>query len=165
MLKKNKELIGAWVVLAVAVLLFILSFLVQRNTVSTVGPGFMPRLVSILLFILGLLNLRNTIRNNRTTSKEDNETVSPEKKTLKDFLLDNLDWASSILILLYVFSIGTLGFPIASILYMFLQMIVLSHGQKRNWILFVLLSIAVPVAIYFAFTKCFYLMLPAGILG
>lgn len=170
MLKRNKEVIAAWVVLSLSIALFILSFFVQRNTVSTVGPGFMPRFVAILLFILGIFNLRDTLRAKRANKTEPAEqaidnAAHSTKRSFKSVALDNLDWVSAFLIMVYVFSIDTLGFPLASILYMFFQMIVLSYGQKRNWILFIALSILIPVLIYFAFTRCFYLMLPAGILG
>ena len=172
---RYKDVTAAGIVLLIATALFALSFTVQQNTVSTVGPGFMPRLVSILLVGLGLLNLRSSIRELRagTPEKAADEPQRPGQEAaqekhsggLRGLLAANLDWVSAALILLYVFSIGRLGFVLASCGYMFLQMIVLSVGQKRNWLLFVILSAAVPAAIYLAFTKWFYLMLPAGILG
>ena len=163
-LTRCRDLIAAVVMLLIAAALFVLSFSVQRNTVSSIGPGFMPRLVAVLLLILGSLNLRDAVKASRAQPAPAAEEHA-ERRTPKEFFLSNLDWASAVLILLYVFLVGPLGFPVASALYMFFQMIVLSIGQKRNWILLVVLSLAVPAAVYFAFTKWFYLMLPAGILG
>ena len=45
-------------------------------------------------------------------------------------------------------------------------MVILSSKiTKKNLVVFALISVATSVAIYFLFTKAFYLMLPAGILG
>ena len=78
---------------------------------------------------------------------------------------DNLDWVSGILILVYVIAIYYIGFLIPSIIYMFLQILLYTTTKKRNWILYTILSLAIPAIIYFGFRNYFHLMLPAGILG
>ena len=84
---------------------------------------------------------------------------------LRTLLVTRVDVFSAILLLGYVFSIKRLGFLIASAIYMLLQMLLLTVNTKRNYILLIALTIAVPSIIYFGFVKIFYLMLPPGILG
>ena len=48
---------------------------------------------------------------------------------------------------------------------MFLQILLYTTTQKRNYVLYILVSIAIPSAVYFLFRNYFFLMLPKGILG
>ena len=65
----------------------------------------------------------------------------------------------------YVIGISLFGFLLPSIVYMFLQILLYTTAQKRNFVLYVIVSIVIPCAIYFLFRNYFFLMLPKGILG
>ena len=53
-LNNYKNVGAAIVVLLLAAFLFIASFFVETSTVTTLGPEFMPRLISVVIFLLGL---------------------------------------------------------------------------------------------------------------
>ena len=67
--------------------------------------------------------------------------------------------------LVYVFSIGSLGFLLPSIVYMFLQILLYTTMGKRNYLVAILSSVLIPCAVYFLFRNYFFLMLPKGILS
>ncbi len=161
------KIISSVVIMALAVTLFILAFFVEsRSGDATVGPGFFPQIVASLLFILGVADLTSNIRK-FSFLKKNNKLIPKvtEKKAFKTVFCDNLDWVSGILILVYVIAIYYIGFLIPSIIYMFLQILLYTTTKKRNWILYTILSLAIPAIIYFGFRNYFHLMLPAGILG
>ena len=164
-IRNYKNIGAAIVVLCYALFLFIESFYVQSSTVTTLGPEFMPRVTAIAIFLLGLLNLRSAIADYRFLKKNDALELVGPKRSFREFFLDNLDWASGVLMMLYVIGIYYLGYLLPSIIYFFLQILLYTTNTKRNFILYILVSIAVPCAVYFLFRNYFHLLLPKGILG
>lgn len=165
--QKYRNIIAAVAILLISIFMFILSFTVKRETMSTIGPGFMPRLVSCGMFLLGLIHLNLEWKQMKEESREDEQPVLEDNavKSWPDRIRDCLDWLSAGVILCYVLLVGTLGFILSSAIYMFLQMLLLASGEKKNYIKIGLLSVIVPVLVYELFTNYFYLMLPAGIIG
>ena len=164
-LNNYKNVGAAIVVLLLAAFLFIASFFVETSTVTTLGPEFMPRLISVVIFLLGLLNLNTAIRDFKFLKDHGHLEPYEGKKTFKQLFYDNLDWVSGVLMLVYVFSIGSLGFLVPSIVYMFLQILLYTTMGKRNYLVAILSSVLIPCAVYFLFRNYFFLMLPKGILG
>lgn len=164
-IKNYKNLGAAIFVLVFAVALFIASFFVESSTVTTLGPEFMPRLTAVLIFLLGLLNLRSAIRDFLFLKRNGKLEPAGPKRSMKEIFLDNLDWVSGALMMAYVICISLFGFLLPSIVYMFLQVLLYTTAQKRNYILYIIVSIVVPCAIYFLFRNYFFLMLPKGVLG
>ena len=82
-------------------------------------------------------------------------------KVKKNYLCVTL---SLVLSLCYVLSLPSLGFVIASALYLFLQMWLFAPKNDRRMFLLLAISITVSVAIYFIFRVMLNLMLPNGIL-
>ena len=142
-----------------------LTYVGIASTVTTLGPEFMPRLIAVVIFLLGLLNLNTAIRNFKFLKDHGQLEPYEGKKTFKQLLYDNLDWVSGVLMLVYVFSIGSLGFLLPSIVYMFLQILLYTTMGKRNYLVAILSSVLIPCAVYFLFRNYFFLMLPKGILG
>lgn len=164
-IKNYKNIGAAIVVLCFAVALFIASFYVESSTVTTLGPEFMPRVVAITIFLLGLLNLRTAINDYRFLKKNGKLEPKGPKKSFREIFLDNLDWASGILMMVYVIAIYHFGFLLPSIIYMFLQILLYTTNTKRNFVLYIIVSIVIPCAVYFLFRNYFHLLLPKGILG
>lgn len=160
-----KNLGAAIVVLCAAVFLFVSSFFVKTSTVTTLGPEFMPRLISVVIFLLGLLNLKTATNDLRFLKQHGKLEPAGESHTLKQIFYDNLDWVSGALMMVYVICISLFGFLLPSIVYMFLQILLYTTAQKRNYVVYILLSIVIPCAVYFLFRNYFFLMLPKGILG
>lgn len=164
-LNNYKNIGAALVVLLIAVFLFVSSFFVKTSTVTTLGPEFMPRLISIVIFLLGLMNLRTAVRDFQFLKKNGKLEPAPPPRTPKEIFLNNLDWVSGALMMVYVISISIFGFLLPSIVYMFLQILLYTTTQKRNYGLYLIFSIVIPCAVYFLFRNYFFLMLPKGILG
>lgn len=178
-MKKNYGLIAAVVIILFSVYVYINTLTLTSTANAALGPAFMPKMVSVILFVLGWLNLFEELKkkkNGQTQGEDVPERVLAREAVpdggpttylarLRSLLVTRVDVFSAILLLGYVFSIKRLGFLIASAVYMLLQMLLLTVNTKRNYILLIALTIAVPSIIYFGFVKIFYLMLPPGILG
>jgi putative tricarboxylic transport membrane protein len=75
--------------------------------------------------------------------------------------------ATFVLLFAYIFTLDILGFVISSILYMFIQMCIFvpkELGTKRNYILFVIISVVTPIIVNEVFVEVFSLILPTGLL-
>ena len=178
-MKKNYGLIAAVVIILFSVYVYINTLTLTSTANAALGPAFMPKMVSVILFVLGWLNLFEELKkkkNGQTQGEDVPERVLAREAVpdggpttylarLRSLLVTRVDVFSAILLLGYVFSIKRLGFLIASAVYMLLQMLLLTVNTKRNYILLIALTIAVPSIIYFGFVKIFNLMLPPGILG
>lgn len=189
-MKKNYGLIAAVVIILFSVYVYINTLTLTSTANAALGPAFMPKMVSVILFILGWLDLFEELKKKKDGENEEEDGPAegamlaedvaegcPTGKAsvggvpttslarLRTLLVTRVDVFSAILLLGYVFSIKRLGFLIASAIYMLLQMLLLTVNTKRNYILLIALTIAVPSIIYFGFVKIFYLMLPPGILG
>ena len=54
---------------------------------------------------------------------------------------------------------------ISSVVYLIVQMTVLAPKEKRNYLLFAVISVAVSVVVYYLFRNGLNVLLPAGLLG
>ena len=164
MLKNYRHIIAGAVVILFSVVLFIGSFFVEGAKPAGVGTDFMPRLVAICIFALGVANLVSEVGKYRFLKANGKLEPPSEKKSFKEWFYANLDWASAALMVCYTFAIMKIGFLIPSVIYMFLQILLYTTSKKRNWILYVVMSVVIPLGIYLLFRNYFHLMLPAGAL-
>lgn len=177
-MKKNYGLIAAAVIILFSVYIYINALTITSTANAALGPAFMPKMVAIILFILGWLDFFEELKKKKAAAlKEQREEIpnpgapgtgEGSRKTsagLQGLLRSRVDVFSALLLLFYVFTIKSLGFLIASAIYMLLQMLLLTMNARRNYILIISMSLLVPCIIYFGFVKIFYLMLPPGILG
>ena len=134
---------------------------VKTLAVSRIGSGFFPSIVAVLMAIVSIPIIAGGIKTAKAGSK--NKEAGDEAKENKPKLMAVL--ATFALMLGYAAALPPLGFPISTAVYLFLQMLILSAGQRRRFILFAAVSAASSVAIYYLFVLVFHLMLPAGILG
>lgn len=169
-MKRYYSLTAAACLILFAVYIFFSSYAITSTANAALGPAFMPKMVGVILFVLGCMNLVSEIKQLESAAlKEKNEgngELIPEtKKDVKGYIAEHIDYISALLLLVYVFAIKPLGFLIASCIYMFAHMLLLTVNVKRNYIRLILLAVIAPSIIYFGFVKFFYLMLPPGILG
>ncbi|MEJ8776626.1 tripartite tricarboxylate transporter TctB family protein [Pseudogracilibacillus sp. ICA-222130] len=150
--------------LIISILVFSMSLNMQALTTSAVGADFLPKVIAILIFVLSsyflIVSIKNPVGNVVDDTDEMEEiNDSDESKKFTRVLLTGL------LMIIYVFLINFIGFILASILYLTVQMVLFSSVTKRNIIVYLLISIVTSVFIYFVFRNIFYVMLPSGILG
>ena len=161
LLNKYKDAICGAVIMICAVILFIATFSIKSLLGMNPGPEFMPRVASILLFLVATGILVEGLQNARHHVAEEvsEEEAAYRKAGNRKVIL------SALLIGFYVFSLETLGFVIATMIYEFCQMIVLTPvDRKKRYVLFAIITVVSTLFFYVAFTKFLYLMLPQGLL-
>ena len=124
---------------------------------TTVDARFWPRIIgiggcalSILLFVQSLLEERK--RDGGVDVKE--EEMDPDDKTrsIKTLLL----------MFLYILGLEYLGFVIMTLLYLFLQILVLTERDEWNYKKFLVIDLVFTFAVFVIFRYGFKMMLPTG---
>ena len=80
---------------------------------------------------------------------------------------DDLMGGLSTIILIggYCIAFSPVGFIISSIIYLFLQILVLTPKEKRNWLVISIISVVAPIAFYALFVYAINTPLPKGLLS
>lgn len=152
--KKISEVVLSIILLIAGIALWFASQKIEVGAAMGQGGDFMPKLCSTVWVLISALLLISNI-----TMKDEGEKT--EGINLKGF------FATLILLFVYVFMLKPVGFVISSIVYMLIQMLLFVpavYRTKKNYILFVVLSVIVPVAVNALFVNVFSLILPTGIL-
>lgn len=152
--KKISEVVLSMILLIAGIALWFASQNIEVGAAMGRGGDFMPKLCSTVWVLISALLLISNI-----TMKDEGEKT--EGINLKGF------FATLILLFIYVFMLKPVGFVISSIVYMLIQMLLFVpavYRTKKNYILFVILSVIVPVAVNALFVNVFSLILPTGIL-
>ena len=111
------------------------------------GPTFFPRLVLILLALLSSILLIKGIR----SYKHDEEKIHFDK----DSMLKTAVFI--ILLLIYLVLFFVIGFIFSSIIFLFIAQLIFGI---RNITKLVVVSVFVPIILYFIFTNLFQIPLP-----
>ena len=158
--KKCRDLILGIVMLLVSGLY--LFFAQQIKTRPKLTPGYasariMPTLLGVLLAVLSILCIVQGLR-----KLKEPETDSQAKK------MDRGDLAAVLLtfavIIGYILILPVAGFILSTILYLFLQMIILSPAEKRNYGLFCLVAVVFTAIVFVAFRVGMQQLLPRGVI-
>lgn len=152
--KKISEVVLSMILLIAGIALWFASQKIEVGAAMGQGGDFMPKLCSAVWVLISALLLISNI-----TMKDESEKAGGIN--LKGF------FATLILLFIYVFMLKPVGFVISSIVYMLIQMLLFVpavYRTKKNYILFVILSVIVPVAVNALFVNVFSLILPTGIL-
>lgn len=157
MIKKYGDIIASIFIIAVAVLVFVLSFSIEQFEVSGVGAQFLPQVVSILFLLLGVILLKDGLKKSKTITITDKD-----KNSLADI---NAVMYTLVLLIVYVALLNSVGYLIMTTVYLFLQFIIVSSKDKINLVLFGILSVVVSLSTYYLFLLAFNVILPSGILG
>lgn len=152
--RKIAELIIDIVLLFLGIGLYVSSQSIDPGNSMGIGGDFMPRVCTLLwIFIsIGLLVTEIFTSNNHEKGITAN---------IRAF------FGTLILLFAYIYTLDDIGFIITSAIYMFIQMCIFVPAElrnKRNYLLFLVLSIIIPFAIDKLFVDVFSLILPTGIL-
>jgi hypothetical protein len=154
-----------------SLLVLFLSANIQITKMSRVDSATIPRFVAYILLGLGILSLALTALRIRrflilhpvpgtTGASAAGKNKAHSQVPFLKMLDNNSDWASIILLVLYGFGMFFFGYIASTVVYLFVQMVVLSTPKTRNWITIAVFTIVVPVVVYLIFTKVFSLVLP-----
>jgi putative tricarboxylic transport membrane protein len=122
---------------------------------STIGPGFLPLVVSVALLVLGIAFLLTA-------------TVRPDAYLVRKVADEHAKthWPTTILLgvllLVYAFALGTAGYILATALFLPLVSRVLG---SRSLVRDVVVGVVVALVLYFGFTRALGVRLPDGVLA
>lgn len=158
--KKCKDLI-----LGVAMLLFSGFYLYYARQIKTrpkLTPSYgsasiVPTLLGVVLLGLSVLCIIQGIRKLRTADGE-----AQKEKTNKDDLLPVV--LTFAVMIGYTLIMQPLGFCLATIIFLFLEMLVLAPADKRNYLLFAIVAVVFTAVVFVAFRVGLQQLLPRGII-
>lgn len=148
-----------------ASLLFSIFYLVNAFQIKTrpkLTPGYanariMPILLGVLLAILSIVCIINGLKNIRRADEEKTQDKTDKGDAMAVVL-------TFVIIIAYVLIMPTLGFILSTMIYLFLQMIVLAPPEKRNYVLFAIVSVVFTAFVFVAFRVGLQQLLPRGII-
>ena len=159
--KKCKDLI-----LGIVMLLFSGFYLFYAQQIKTrpkLTPSYasariMPTLLGVLLAVLSVFCIIQGIRQMR----------APEKQDAKAKKLDRGDVMAVVftfaVIIGYILIMPILGFILSTVIYLFLQMLILAPAEKRNYVLFAIVAVVFTAIVFVAFRIGLQQLLPRGVI-
>ena len=158
--KKCKDLI-----LGIVMLLFSGFYLYYAQQIKTrpkLTPSYasariMPTLLGVLLAILSVVCIAQGIRKMKASDKEE----SGKKGDKGDVVAVVLTFA---VIIGYTLIMPTLGFCLSTVIYLFLQMLILAPKEKRNYLLFAIVAVVFTAIVFVAFRIGLQQLLPRGVI-
>ena len=115
---------------------------------GAMGPGFFPMILAGIIIFISIFLLKNTIE-----QKDKDQTPSSLKINVTVLL-------SLVILVFYIFVIGVIGFPIATLLFLFG---LLKFFKVNGYIFPVAVSACTTVILYCVFTMFLSVQLPRGI--
>lgn len=155
--KKYWDLASGIFLFFFSIALFAGAMNVKTLEISTFGSGFFPKVVAVMLALTSIPIMLGGLK----MAKGKYETADASKGTPRTKAVA-LTFA---IMVAYAALLPIAGFMITTVVYLFLQINILSENQHRRPLLFFGISVISSVAIYYLFAKVFNLMLPAGFLG
>ena len=157
--KKCRDLILGIVMLLFSGFYLINAFQIKTRpklTPSYASAQIMPVLLGMLLAILSVICIVQGIRKMKTADGTEEEG---KKKDKGDIMAVVFTFA---VIIGYILIMPTLGFILSTLIYLFLQMIILAPAEKRNYLLFAIVAIAFTALVFVAFRIGLQQLLPRG---
>lgn len=157
--KKYGDIVVGVFFMALAAMLMIMAQMLPKSKVMDIGPDFMPMVIGGVTFILAAILTILSIKNFKMHAKELEHAEIPDcdyKRVL----------SSIILVLIYVFILQPVGFIISTLIYLMLQMAVLSPDDERDakhLIRLAIINVVFTLVVFFLFRYGFKIVLPAGI--
>jgi len=144
-------------------------YLMMKSFSYPADSSFFPRILSILLLALSLIILLKILRRRIEGGllKKHKEQTSIEKFGMEKHKSRNGSiWKKPVIIvflslILYVGITPLIGFFMASILFMFVFLLL---NGVRNWLVLLVISIVPATILYFAFSIFFHILFPTGYL-
>lgn len=153
-MKNNRylEVILGLIILSLGLIYFLLTNNLPRK--DTIDSRFLPYILSGFLFVLSLIQIKRgmkIIKDGKVNKNEDHLDYSTFIKTLA-------------IIILYIGFLNILGFIISTIIFLFLEFIILTPDRlKKNYILYLLIALITSLLVYFLFRYGLNLILPRGL--
>jgi putative tricarboxylic transport membrane protein len=148
-LKKREFILGIVMLLVGVAYLWATTHIPRKQFVDA---AFVPYILGVSITLLGIFQLLAAAKMPSGRKKEGGTSI--DYATV---------WKTVGLIVAYAALLNTLGFPLMTAVYLFIQFIVLTPvDRKPNLVTYALISIVSAAAIYLLFRYAFDLMLPVG---
>lgn len=157
--KKYGDIVVGIFFMALSAVMMAMAAMLPKSKVMDVGPEFMPMCIGAVTFALAAILLVLSLKNHKLhIAQLDAASIADcdHKRVL----------ISTILILVYVFILQPVGFLLATLIYLPLQMLVLapdSERGKKQVIQLLIVDVLFTAAVFFLFRYGFKIVLPAGI--
>ena len=152
MSEKTKGIITSILFLAFSIVMIVFARQYKPMMKNDLGSGFFPMVVGIAMAALSVLRLILALREKKG-----------EVKKSGDDLMGGL--ATIILIGGYCIAFNPIGFIISTMVYLFLQILVLTPKEKQSWPITIAISVIAPIAFYVLFVYAINTPLPKGLLS
>ena len=157
--KKYGDIIVGIFFMALSAILMVMAQMLPKSKVMEIGPDFMPMVIGGLTFALAAAFTFLSVKNFKMHAAE----IDPAKLPDCDYKRVLL---SVILVLVYVFVLQPVGFIVSTLVFLPLQMLVLSPEDKRgkkDIMMLLIIDVIFTMAVFFLFRYGFKIVLPAGI--
>ncbi len=155
MTNKTRDILCSIIVIAFGAAMIYYVKGVRRVIRTDVGSAFVPTLIGWCIIVTGASKLLYSIF---TGLKSENKKIVFDQDFFGGI-------GTIILMVLYMLAFQPVGFIVASAVYLFFQMLLLSDKTNRKIILFAIVSVLLPVAVDALFVFVIKMPLPVGILG
>lgn len=158
--KKCKDLILGVVMLLISGFYLITATQIKTRpklTPTYASAQIMPILLGSLLAFLSVICIIQGILKMKALSNEETGKKADKGDTLTVVL-------TFAVIFGYIIIIQPLGFCLSTVIFLFLQMLVLSPIDKRNYLLFAIVAVVFTAVIFVAFRIGLQMLLPRGII-
>lgn len=155
--KKMRDLILGVFMLAVSG--FYLFFAQQIKTKPKLTPSYasdriMPTILGILLAILSIVLIIQGIKRMKALDADDGKKMDKADAMAVVYTF--------VIIIGYIILMPIAGFCLSTVIYLFLQMIVLAPPDKRNYVLFAIVAVVFTALVFVAFRMGLQQLLPRG---
>lgn len=158
--KKYGDIVVSVFYLVLAIAIIIMARMLPVSAVTSLGPDFMPNVIGIVTLILAAILLVTSIKNFKSNLAEAEAAGEKDESDYKRVL------SSFIVVLAYVMILKPVGFIISTIVYLPVQMFILSPVDQRNGksaVKLTILSVIFTLVVFFLFRYGFKIILPSGI--
>lgn len=170
MTAKRKNVVTGLFAYAISIWIWICSLSMGSYTNNRLSAAFIPRMIAIILVALGtIVIVRAIIKDKKAKAVETavaTEAAAPAEAKKGEVPAKLVPYITLALIFLYLLGLETLGFLIASTVYLTLQMTVLSGVfSKKALFKYLLIAVIAAVVIWLIFAKGLKLGLPVNPFG
>lgn len=155
MTNKQRDILGSFLFLLLGAGMFYLSFEIKHRIASDVGSAYVPKFIAICIMVTAGAKLIFSLMD---------KSASGKKK--EGMAFDKLGGVGTIVLMFaYMLGLEPVGFILSSIIYLFLQIMLLSNKDNRKPVLFAIISVLLPIGVSALFYYVIKMPLPKGIIG
>lgn len=157
--KKYGDIVVSVFFMILSTAMIVMAKMLPKSKVMDIGPDFMPLVIGVVTLILSAILLFLSVKNFKMHVAE----IDPSTIEACDY---KRVLSSVILVLIYVFTMKPVGFIISTLVFLLLQMYVLSPDDertKKDVVKLAIIDVIFTMVVFFLFRYGFKIVLPAGI--